>query len=254
MSIEEAAEAFTAKATELGYVDVDGKTTVYIDAQGDSIDAVEKIKKNVYDKVNKFFENNGIYGKVSAETLEEYAEKVIEWGISAGHAKMVMRILDLYPEMTEEEVLALSVEERIELIKTSAKDGKLTASLREDLKEAKKTFKEKHPELEELDELLEKLEDRLDDLGLTEEQKALIEEQLEQAEERLEALEEQLEAELDRIEEELEKTLEQEKEALKNKAKDKREKNAEKLEKHREKAERDKEELAKKIKEWREAD
>ena len=69
-----------------------------------------------------------------------------------------------------------------------------------------------------------------------------------------EIVNEQLEAELDRIEEELEKTLEQEKEALKNKAKDKREKNAEKLEKHREKAERDKEELAKKIKEWREAD
>lgn len=254
LSVEDASEKFTETATELGYVDVDGENTVYIDVQGDDAEVVEEIKQKATEKINKFFDNNGIYGKVSPETLEKYADKVTEWGVSTGHAKMIMRILDLYPDMTEDEILELSVSERIALIKDNAKKGKLTAGMRAEIKEAKRAFKENHPELEALEELIDTLEEQIEGAELSEDEKALLQEQLNQAKEELETIKNELKNELDRIEEELEEAIEQEKEALNNKAQEKREKNAEKLKKHREKAERNKEELTQNIKEWREAD
>ena len=115
-SIEEAGEIFTETANELGYFTPDGeKDTVYVEVQstidGEEADLEEKLDKTIRD----YFNNNGINGKVSPETLDKYADKAENWNISVGHTKLVMRVLDSHPELTDTDVLDLSVKELMNL-------------------------------------------------------------------------------------------------------------------------------------------
>ena len=59
MDADDAAEAFTEKATELGYIDVESEeNTVYIDVVSDDEEDNEDIKEDLSDKIKNYFENN----------------------------------------------------------------------------------------------------------------------------------------------------------------------------------------------------
>ena len=252
-TVAEAGETFTEVATELGYLDVDSEdATVYIDAEGENEELCEQLENNISDSIHKYFDNNGIFGKVSPETLDQYADKAAEWGLSAGQVKMIIRLLDLYPEMTEEQALALTPSERMAMIKDSGKeDKKISIGLRDDLKAEVDLLKEKYAATFVLGEEIRELRRSLENDTLTEEAKVAIEAQIAEKQaaydEQMKAYRDEVKALKDNYREKSEETRDE----LKKKAKEKREQNAGKIKAHKERFEADSKATQEKIKEWR---
>lgn len=158
LTIEEAAEAFTSMSVELGFIDVDTtNASVYILVDGESVEFIKEIEEKVTNKINEFFTNVGIYGQAVKEELDEFNKLAEEFHISVRDAILVKRVLFLYPEMTEEEVLLLSYEEKIDLIKSST----LPANLQAEYKEKVEAIKQKYEELFDLEEDIKELEAKL---------------------------------------------------------------------------------------------
>lgn len=158
LTIEEAAEAFTSMSVELGFIDVDTtNASVYILVDGESVEFIKEIEEKVTNKINEFFTNVGIYGQAVKEELDEFNKLAEEFHISVRDAILVKRVLFLYPEMTEEEVLLLSYEEKIDLIKSS----NLPANLQAEYKEKVEAIKQKYEELFDLEEDIKELEAKL---------------------------------------------------------------------------------------------
>ena len=252
-TVAEAGETFTEVATELGYLDADSEdATVYIDAEGENEELCEELENNISDSIHRYFDNNGIFGKVSPETLDQYADKAAEWGLSAGQVKMIIRLLDLYPEMTEEQALALTPSERMALIKESGKEEKkVSVGLRDEMKAEVDLLKEQYAATFALGEEIKELRRSLEDETLTEEAKSAIEAQIaaKQAsyDEQMKAYRDEVKALKDRYREKSEEIHDE----LKQKAKEKREQNAGKMKAHKEKFEADSKATQEKIKEWR---
>ncbi|MGM9665332.1 MAG: hypothetical protein ACI3XX_02195, partial [Eubacteriales bacterium] len=252
MTVEEAGEAFTDMAAELGFIDVDSEeTTVYIMGNGENEELVNSIEEKLTEKINGYFDKKGIFGKVSRESLKEYEELAREWAISERDARMVSRILELYPEMTEEEVLALSLEERIELIKDNSVKNGLPASLLGKYNSEVQVVKEEFTNMFELRKEIKELELQLEDQTLSEEELALIREEYEAKKAEYDALKEQYEASIKELKEEKLEKIEKEKEQIKEEARQRREENAEKLRDHENDFNQKREEIENSIREWR---
>ena len=194
MSIEEAGVAFIETANELGYFTPDGeKDTVYIDVEstidGEDAELEEKLNKSIRD----YFNNKGINGKIAPETLDKYADKAAEWGISTGHVKLVMRVLDTHPELTDTEVLELGVKEWMKLIKGNKGEEKVAAGLKADCRAEIDTLKGEYARLFELRAEIEALEATITD-ELTEDEKAAIEAQIAEKEAELKPLHDEYKA------------------------------------------------------------
>lgn len=158
LTIEEAAEAFTSMSVELGFIDVNTtNASVYILVDGESVEYVKSLEEKITNKINAFFTNVGIYGQAVKEELEEFNKLAEEWHISVRDAILVERVLYLYPEMTKEEVLSLSYEEKINLIKSSS----LPANLHSEYKQKVEAIKEKYEELFDLEEEIKEIEAKL---------------------------------------------------------------------------------------------
>lgn len=161
--IEQAAQEFTETAEELGYIDLNKEdATVNLFVESDDADVEETVKKTISERLNTFFSNNGKYGKIKEETLTQYASQADSWGLSVGHTKMALRILDMYPEMSTEEVIALHPSEMTKLIKGDKTNNGIAASLRKDYQKDMKALKEKYAEMYELGDRIEKLEKALE--------------------------------------------------------------------------------------------
>ena len=177
-SVEEAGAIFTETANDLGYLTPDGeKDTVYIDVEstidGEDTELEEKLNKSIRD----YFNNKGINGKIAPETLDKYADKAAEWGISAGHVKLVMRVLDAHPELTDTEVLELGVKGWMKLLKGNKGEEKIAVGLKAEYRAEIETLKGEYARLFELRYEIEELEARLDG-ELTDEEKSAIEAQI----------------------------------------------------------------------------
>ncbi|MGN1207124.1 MAG: hypothetical protein ACI4SP_02385, partial [Eubacteriales bacterium] len=204
MTVEDAGEAFTAAATELGFVDVDGETTVYISADGEDETFTQELEEKLEKKIHDFFDKKGIVGKVSPEDLEEYQAMAEEWGVSPREAKLVARILELYPDMTAEDVLALTFEERIALIRDEHKNnGNMTAGIHAEYREAVEELKEQYPELFTLEEQLREFGRQLTNPELTEEERTALTEQFETLKATYRELKEQFKTEAEALREQL---------------------------------------------------
>ena len=209
---EDAVVDFTETAVDLGYMDPEaGKDTVYVDVNGENTEVVEKVEKSLSDKLMKFFEKNGIAGKVSKEVLDSYLAAAEEWNVAPGHAKMIARVLEANPELTYDELLDLTVRELIELLKTDKHEDKVAANLKDEYKDKIAAVKEKYAELFALREAIDDIEDDLedareadeddddDDDKLTEEEIAALEAELAEKKAALKALEEEYKAEIEAI-------------------------------------------------------
>ncbi len=253
MSAQDAGEAFTNEATELGFVEIEGKSSVvYVDAQGENEQISQDIEKKLSDKINSYFDNKGIYGRVAPETLEKYAQNVDSWGVSVGHAKMIIRLLDLYPEMTEEEALSLSVSERLSLIKDNAKSKSLTAELHKEYKEQAKALKEeKYAEIKTLSQRLGEIEELLKDESLTSEEREALTSEYNTKKAQRDELKEQYKSELETLKEEYKQRKEESKASSKNKSKEKRSKTEKALSDHEAKFNKNREKAIQDIRAWR---
>lgn len=197
-SIEEAGEIFTETANELGYLTPNGeKDTVYVEVQstidGEEADLEEKLDKTIRD----YFNNNGINGKVSPETLDKYADKAENWNISVGHTKLVMRVLDSHPELTDTDVLGLSVKELMGLLKGKEK---IAASLQSEYNASVKALRKEYAQLFKLQKEIDDLNKQLDK-KITEEEKTAIQTQIAEKEAEMQVLQETYTTELNEVKE-----------------------------------------------------
>lgn len=252
-TVAEAGETFTEVATELGYLDADSEdATVYIDAEGENEELSEKLEKDISDRIHRYFDNNGIFGKVSPETLDQYAEKAAEWGLSAGQVKMVIRLLDLYPEMTEEEALVLTPAARMAMLRDSGKkDEKISATLRDELNAEIETIREKYAATFALGEELKSLRRSLEDKTLSAEERAAIEAQIAEKQAEYETQMKAYRDEVKALKASYRDKTEKVEKDVKRQAREKREQNEEKIREHKKNFEADREETEKRIKEWR---
>lgn len=254
-SVDEICEEVTKVATEMGYIDVDGEeVNVNLEVSGEKAEKVKEIKEKIEKRVNKFFTDCGIFGKVKEEMHETYAE--IEEiatanNISMHEAKIVCRILEVYPEMALEEVLALSVKERIELLKDNKNFGHITAEFKDEYKEAVDAVKAKYDEMFNLEEIVEGLKAEIEKTDITDEQKALIQAEIDSVMDQIKALRDAFKAEVDALKDGFKQVCELKKAEHKVKAEEKLNQHKEKFDKHLEEVELNKEQIKDEIESWR---
>src|SRR5574344_824287 len=182
--IDSACEKFTELCILGGYVDVSTDETsvdtndVVITVVNNSETVQANITQNIKTKVENYFLNNGIFGKVSEDTLTEYLDEATEYGLPVGHVKLIMLALEYNPELTFDELKDKPIKEIIALIKTKHKNIKSTTNaIKEKLKtdiEALKTS-EKYSAMFTLIYEIEDLKEQLKATGLTEEQTTTLE-------------------------------------------------------------------------------
>ena len=193
-SIEEAGAIFTETANDLGYFTPDGeKDTVYIGVESTIDGADAELEEKLNKSIRDYFNNKGIHGKISPETLDKYADNATEWGISAGHVKLVMRVLDAHPEMTDAEVLELGVKGWMKLLKGNKGEEKIAVGLKADYRTDVEALKGEYARLFELRTEIEALEAQIEG-ELTDEEKSAIEAQIAEKEAELKPLQDEYKA------------------------------------------------------------
>ncbi len=122
MDIEDAAQRFTQHCIELGFITTEEEpegtqNEVRITVVNADEEVENELRNKLQERLQKHFDNNGIFGKVSQETLELYAEDAVLSGRSVGHIKLIMRALEFNPQFTFYELKELPVNEVIALTK-----------------------------------------------------------------------------------------------------------------------------------------
>lgn len=252
LDIEEAAEEFTSEALEMGFINPEATdTTVYIFVEGENEDSSTELKENITERVNSFFDKKGMFGKASSENLNQYKDLAEKWEVSLIEAKIINRILELYPEMTIEEILELNFKERMQLIKDDYKNNGLPVKLRKYYKNEVEGIKKEYNELFELAMKLKMLSKELENTELTEDELATIQAEYDSIKAQFDALKEEYNKEIKTIKEKHSKKVNDVENELKEKAKNLREEALENLNKHEESFMQNKNEIEEKIKEWR---
>ncbi|MGN1098700.1 MAG: coiled-coil domain-containing protein [Christensenellales bacterium] len=254
LSAEEACEAVTETATELGFIDVDAEeANVYVFVDGKDKQFASDLNDRISEKVNGYFDKNGIFGKVSPEDFEAYEALAEEWNVTPKQARIISRITELYPEMTIEEILELSPGEMLELIRDDKDRNGLTADIRDEYREAVDLLKEKYaPMFDQIRETLKELETKLEDASLGEEEIEALRAEYETAKAEFEALKEQFREELETLKTEKRERADELREQFAEKARELREFHHEKILEHVNKFNDAREETENKIREWRE--
>ncbi len=196
MDIADASATFAEAADDLGYVNEDGSdNTVFVGVEGEGSLAIEeKVNKNI----RSYFDNNGINGKVSKETLDKYADKAAEWGVSNGHVKLIMRALDANPDLTDADVIHLEVKDIMKLIKSGNENGGIAAGLKAEYRAAVEALKLEYVELFDIREEIDAYEEALEG-ELTDEERAAVEAALEALEKAEKPLAKAYKADLDEL-------------------------------------------------------
>ncbi len=252
MDYDEAGEAFTNKAVELGYIDIDTEdAAVYVGVDGENAEEVEEKVKSLTDRINRYFDNKGIYGKVSPEVFEKYAAEAEAWGVSTGHAKMIFRILDMYPEMTPNEVLALSVKDRIALIRDNQNKNGISAALKEEYRARIGGIKDNYADMFALGEEIDSLKASLENTELTDEERAAIEADITAKEAEFKTMHDAFKAECSTAKEEYKQLTKDNYQAMKDEHKERKSENEAKIKAHEEKFKNDKDTIVDDIQDWR---
>lgn len=178
LSVEEAGAEFASAATELGYVD-ETDATLYLDVQGQSEEASEELRQKVEKNISDYFNNNGINGKVSKETLDKYAGNAKGWGLSTGHTKLAMRVLDAHPELTEDEVLSMEVSQWLTLLNGNKGNSSAVKELKATYRESLSQIKEQYKSLFDIREEIDGIEQELKESSLTQAEREELEGQIE---------------------------------------------------------------------------
>ncbi len=179
MSAADASVAFTDKAIELGYLDPkSAEANVFVGVECSTTEESEIVEESIGKNIGDYFKNNGINGKVSQETLDKYAQRAAQWGLSRGHTKLAIRVLDEYPNLTEEEVLSMDVSRWLDLLNTNNGKNTEIAQLKATYKETVKGIKQEYERLFELRADIEELEEQLTSEELTDEEASALEAQI----------------------------------------------------------------------------
>lgn len=254
LPVGDAAEAFTDAAAELGFMDIGSENaTVYISAGGKDERFVKELEEKITEKVNGFFNKNGIFGKVEPEDLQEFQTLADELGVSLQDARLISRVLELYPELTAEEVAEKSPEEMLDLIKDYCKNNGIAADLREEYKGLVDELKSEFERLFQLEQQLREVKAKLDDETLTEEERAAAQAEYDALKEEYDALKDEYKAAVEELKEQAKEKTQAIKDEIRERAEQRREEFAEIIREHEEKFNEQKEEIERSIKEWRDS-
>ena len=207
-TVEDAVASFTETAVDLGFMDPEkGTDTVYVDVNGENEEVKKTVEEKINGKLDKLFKDKNLEGKVEKQDLKDFKADAEAWNVSEGHAKLIKRVLDINPELTEEEILDLTVREILELLKADKHEDKISANVKEEYKNKVDEIKSEYKNLFELREAIEDIEDRLEDAeegddeedALTAEEKAALEAELEEKKAELKALEDEYKSEVDKV-------------------------------------------------------
>lgn len=180
MNLEDATQLFTNLAVNAGYMNVDATDNeITINVINEDSAETEKIEKTLFDKLNIFFKNNGINGRISKETLETYGQQAAELGVSAGKMKLILRALDVNPELILEDLKDMPTNEILAVIHSKIKKEKINAGVRTELNADITALKEEYADMFTLREEIENIEESLGEFTGTDEDKALLEAELE---------------------------------------------------------------------------
>lgn len=218
-TIEEAGALFTEAAVELGYVDPTQDATVYVDVQGINAEETAEIEQKLNQDITHYFNNNGINGKVSKETLDKYASSANKWGLSTGHTKLVMRVLDAHPELTEDEVLKMSVSQWMELLNGNKGNNTAMKELKAEYRNTVNGIKDEYANLFALRKEIEGLRAELENSEKTEEELDVIRTQIAEKEAQAKTVRNEYKSELADAKSEYKKEFHELKKAEKDQAK-----------------------------------
>lgn len=253
MTAEDAAEAFTDIATELGYIDVTAtENALYISADCDVESIAQNIQEKMTNKVNKYFEDNGIYGKVKIDSFEDLQALATEWKIDLKEAKIVVRIQSLYPEMTLDEILALNFEEKLALIKENVKNNGIPVQMQEEYNRLVEALNVQFDEMFNIEDMIKGFKEEIESSNLSDTQKQFIEGMINDLESQLQTLKQNYETALEQIKEQIKLEIEQVKQNIESEVDRRREENRQKLEDHKRDFEGRKEQVKQDIKDWQE--
>lgn len=192
LSVEEAAEEFLDMALEAGYIDEEAENTeVEIEVIGEETKDEDAIKNRLRERINRFFNNNGIFGSVSEATLEQYAEQAAELGVSTGKTKMILKALDADPELDIQELKDMEMKDLVKLFKEDASCG-LDATIKEQYRTERTAIQTQYgPLIEAAEAELEQLRAQLEAYAGEEEGRAELEASIEAKAAELKLLEDQ---------------------------------------------------------------
>lgn len=253
MSAENAAEAFTDIATELGFIDVTAtENSLYISADCNVDSIAQNLQEKMTKKVNKYFEENGIYGKVQIDNFDELQDLATEWGVDLKEAKIIERIQSLYPDMTLDEILALSFKEKIALIKENVKNNGIPVHMQEEYNRLVEELKTQFDEMFNIEDTINGYKEQLAGSELSDAQKQFIENMLNDLETQLQTLRENYEKAIETAKEQIKLGLVEVKQNIEAEANRRREEYRQKLEDHKRDFELKKEQIKQDIKDWQE--
>ncbi|MFW5780496.1 MAG: anti-sigma-I factor RsgI family protein [Bacillota bacterium] len=195
MDFYEAMEIITNLATEEGFIDVDSEDNeVIIDIVTDdeNSEIKEEMHSRVRERLHKYFENSGIFGRVSQGTLEEYAEEALELNMPLGHTKMILRALEIDPLLEIEDLKEMPINEIARNMTKSVRKIGVDAVQRQEFISQRDAIVEEHSsELDLLKQEIALLKSQLAELE-GDEERSLIEDQLIEKREELELLKEEM--------------------------------------------------------------
>lgn len=144
MTIEEASEMFLRLATEAGYIDVESQDNeITVTVVSEEADTETQIKDQLRTRLNNYFNNNGIFGKVSEETLETFGAEIDALDIPLGKKKMIMRALEEDSTLDINVLKDMPVNELVRLFKDKVSDG-LDSGVRSQFKAQKDALREQY--------------------------------------------------------------------------------------------------------------
>ncbi|MDD2493129.1 MAG: hypothetical protein PHY83_04230, partial [Bacilli bacterium] len=203
MPITEAIDAYVEAVTETGYLDpeeVDNEVIVEV-VTGDE-EETEEYGSTIRERINRYFQNNGIFGVAVMENLDEYLAKAEELGINVdelplGKVKAIVVALDANPDLDVTELVEMSVGDIIKLISNRAKENDVNAALKDEFKLAQEELMAKYARLFELRTLISELETQIENHTGTEDELAVLQANLQTLQDEFDSLHEAYKAEMD---------------------------------------------------------
>lgn len=143
------AKAFTFDGEEVIFAPpglAKGKNNPHKETKPADVEVEIETKEKECKPICDYFDNQGINGQVDPEILDQYAEQAAQWDVSVGHTKLILRVLSAYPDMTDTQVLELSVPEMLELLQDNEGNGDVTAELKAEYRTAFEALKKEYEE------------------------------------------------------------------------------------------------------------
>lgn len=203
MDAEDAIEAIVDLAVEQGYIDEesqDNEVTIgVIDGEEETQD--NGLQAKLMERVRKFFQNKGINGIVSEATLDKYAEQAAAMGVPNGKLKMMLRALELNPELDINELKDMEMKDLVALLKAEFDIGE-EGTLRGELNTERAALRERYMRMFELEDAIDELKERIEGFEGEESEKAALEAELEGLETEYASLKEAYEEEMKALKDE----------------------------------------------------